>query len=224
MNLLIFTPTSQKSAVARMACIVTKALIKQGHCVKIVRTEVKEKLAEPPYPFDADIFHWNYFRIPSLISVADGIVYHIGDHYGYHKGALAWLNKAPGIVCLHDYFIGEEIANEYYSYLPDYFIMQASRKAPLTEWVASQALGVITHSNWGIQRVLVSCPGPVHVIPLPFKVFEADNYALKLATMIKNCFISKPVLECIDHFAKILHTWDGIEFMSMLFKDHFFSF
>lgn len=41
-------------------------------------------------------------------------------------------------------------------------------KAPLIEWIASQALGVITHSHWGTPRLKRSCAGPVRVVPLAY--------------------------------------------------------
>jgi glycosyltransferase involved in cell wall biosynthesis len=41
-------------------------------------------------------------------------------------------------------------------------------RVPFTEWICSRALGVVTHSSWGIQPILNSCPGPVYVLPLPY--------------------------------------------------------
>lgn len=39
---------------------------------------------------------------------------------------------------------------------------------PMTEWMASKALAVVTHSAWGINRVLDACVGPVSTLPLPY--------------------------------------------------------
>jgi len=48
------------------------------------------------------------------------------------------------------------------------FIEGTRDQAPLTEWIVSQALGVITHSRWGTPRIVRSCPGSVQVVPLAY--------------------------------------------------------
>jgi glycosyltransferase involved in cell wall biosynthesis len=64
---------------------------------------------------------------------------------------------------------GEEVAASYFAYdNPEDYIEGTREKAPMTEWVAAMATGVITHSSWDIQRVLRSYPGPVEVIPLAY--------------------------------------------------------
>ena len=96
----------------------------------------------------------------------------------------------PGIVCLHDFFLGHlfhdwarnrrpeamavlkewygaDVAERYFS-IEENFIENTQDIAPMTEWISSMALGVVTHSSWAIQRVLSACPGPVHVIALAY--------------------------------------------------------
>jgi glycosyltransferase involved in cell wall biosynthesis len=45
----------------------------------------------------------------------------------------------------------------------------------MVEWVASMALGVLTHADWGVPRLLRSCPGPVYTVPLAYDVTEAPQ-------------------------------------------------
>jgi hypothetical protein len=33
------------------------------------------------------------------------VIYQIGDNYDFHGGAIPWLDKLPGVVCLHDFFV-----------------------------------------------------------------------------------------------------------------------
>src|SRR5690606_19915606 len=103
-----------------------------------------------------------------------------------------WLELAPGLVCLHDFFLGnlfngwaqisresadqvlldwygEHEANRYFSFSDvESFIEGTRHTTPMTEWICSQALAVIAHSHWGCDRVVASCPGPVRVVPLAY--------------------------------------------------------
>src|SRR5207247_289190 len=66
---------------------------------------------------------------------------------------------------------GDDIADRYFSFHDAAsFVEGTAEQAPMTEWVASMAQAVVTHSSWGIERVLASCPGPVRVVPLPYDV------------------------------------------------------
>jgi glycosyltransferase involved in cell wall biosynthesis len=195
MNILIFTPAIKSSAIGRMARLVTSVLTDQGHDVTIVRSEDEGHLKREPHDFGVELISWTDDEdVLAAVSRSDLVVYQIGDNFDFHKGCLHWLPRAPGIVCMHDFFVGhlfhtwrhqpgnearadaimkrwygESIAKSYLNY-PDNaaFITGTKDTAPLTEWIASQALGVITHSEWGAPRVRRSCPGPVRVIPLAY--------------------------------------------------------
>jgi glycosyltransferase involved in cell wall biosynthesis len=79
-------------------------------------------------------------------------------------------------------FYGEKVAMRFFDH-PDSlsFINFASEAAPMTEWVAAMATGVIVHSSWALDRIASACPGPVEVVPLPYDapysedVFQDDN-------------------------------------------------
>jgi len=51
---------------------------------------------------------------------------------------------------------------------PQAFIDMASRLYPMTEWLSSMAVGVVSHSHWGMLRVGQACAGPLRVMPLPY--------------------------------------------------------
>jgi glycosyltransferase involved in cell wall biosynthesis len=193
MNLLFFTPVASSSAIGRVTQLVGRELMASGHAVTIVRTEDHALLGTPPHQFGTKMVRWDdteaVFRVARD---ADAIIYQIGDNFPFHRGCLEWLPSLPGIVCLHDYFLGglfigwagarwiaakaillscygEEVAASYFAYdNPADYIEGTREKAPMTEWIAAMATGVITHSSWDIQRVLQSCPGPVEVVPLAY--------------------------------------------------------
>jgi glycosyltransferase involved in cell wall biosynthesis len=192
-RIAIFSPMGSASAIARVTQIVTAALVEAGNEVVIVRSEDEEWLKAPARTTDARVIAWNDEHVVRKeLQRSDGIVYQVGDNYPFHRGCLEWLNRAPGIVCLHDYFVGHlfrwwavghrreadrilrtwygsDVAAAYFAYGNATFIEQTAETAPMTEWIASMALGVLTHSSWSIDRVLSSCPGPVQVAGLPFE-------------------------------------------------------
>lgn len=193
MNIVMFTPVLRASAIGRMATLVVHALHAQGHNVTVVRAERESLLSEPAHDFGTVPINWiDNAALGPALARADLVVYQIGDNYDFHRGCMEWLERAPGIVCLHDYFLGhlfwawaqqypvraqtalcgwygEKIAAGYFAHPnSDAFIAATCESAPMTEWLAAMALGVISHSNWGAPRLRRACPGPVYVVPLPY--------------------------------------------------------
>ena len=193
MKLLIFTPVVKASAIGRVACLVTNALISLGHQVIVVQTEDALPDLKTVHPFMAEIVAWrDVHRIETEAVRSDAIIYKAGDNYAFHRGILEWLPRLPGIVSLHDFFLGSlfwswgvenrnqaeailvawygtEIASSFFNYSDSKsFIEGTCQAAPMTEWICAMATGVITHSNWGINRVLQACPGPVQLVPLAY--------------------------------------------------------
>lgn len=193
MNLLIFTPAIKKSAIGRMAALVTHDLIAQGHQVTIVRTEAKHLLSSEIHDFNTTTLFWhNLEKLPYIIQAADLCLYQIGDNFEYHEGGLYWLPRLPGLVCLHDFYVGclfwgwgqsrcleaqsilqlwygKAVADTFFNFSNnESFLAGTHDVSPMTEWICAMALGVITHSSWGCERVLRSCSGPVRVVPLAY--------------------------------------------------------
>lgn len=182
-----------------MAKLVSLALVELGHEIFIIRAEGEGLLSQPAHHYDAWLIPWNNVRqVHSTTKDADLVIYHMGDNYGLHRGCMEWLPRLPGIVCLHDYvltnlFTGwsesrSEAVNDFlqswYGRLvpPAEHIHANLRKfshhlqdvVPLTEWLCAKSHGVVTHSSWGIRRVLNATPGPVYVLPLPYEPVAAS--------------------------------------------------
>lgn len=193
MKIVLFSPTIKTSAIGRVASLVTRELADQGHDVSVVRTEIPFLMNEITHDFGVELISWNSSRrIHKLCSQGDLFIYHIGNSYDFHSGCIEWLARYPGVVCLHDFFLGhlfsewsrtdpalartilrtwygEEMSRRYFAFSDsDAFIEGTREAAPLTEWICSMAQGVISHSRWGIERVMRSCPGPVRVVPLAY--------------------------------------------------------
>jgi glycosyltransferase involved in cell wall biosynthesis len=193
MKFLIFTPAIQTSAIGRMTSLVTHALVSQKHEVVIVRTEMADYLTTETHDFGCNITSWvDTTEVEANIVRADVCIHQIGDNYQFHQGSVEWLTRHGGIVCLHDFFLGNlfwgwahnnieqarEVLKTYYSKeaserffninSSEEFIELTKDQWPMTEWICSMASGTVTHSNWGCDRVLKSCPGPVRVVPLAY--------------------------------------------------------
>jgi glycosyltransferase involved in cell wall biosynthesis len=193
MKVVMFTPGLKASAIGRMSILVVRALRAAGHDVTVVRCEKEGLMAQPPHDFGGEILAWTeHDRVGAAVNGADSVIYHVGDNYEFHAGCLEWLPRAPGIVCLHDFFLGhlfwawaernltaantvlrgwygDAVAEKYFGHPNSAaFIAATADAAPMTEWIGAMASGVVTHSNWGAARLLRSCPGPVQVVPLPY--------------------------------------------------------
>ncbi len=193
MKLVMFTPTIKESAIGRMASLVTQALLDMGHAVTVIRAESASLHQRSTHDFGVALIPWTQTsQVDSLVRGADAVIYQVGDNHAYHQGCLEWLPRAQGVVCLHDFFLGhlftgwaelhnlearsilrtwygEDSANNFFSYRSsDEFIAGTKDTTPMTEWIACMADAIITHSCWGLPRVLAACPGWVEVVPLAY--------------------------------------------------------
>lgn len=189
----MFVPAARASAIGRMSALVVRALQTRGVETVVVRSEDVPFLDSAHHDFAAPLVRWDdRTGVESAAATSDAIVYHVGNNYDFHRGCVEWMNQLPGIVCLHDYFLGHlfwgwadarralatgivrewygsDVAARYFEFDgPEEFIEGTHETAPMLEWIAGMADGLVTHSTWGIQRVLDSCPGPVHVTPLAY--------------------------------------------------------
>jgi glycosyltransferase involved in cell wall biosynthesis len=204
-KLVIFSPATKSSAIGRSISLVTHALKKCGHTIMVVRSEDTSMLQAETHDFGVELIPWTSTeRVAELVRNADAVVHQIGDNYTYHRGCLEWIYRAPGVICLHDFFLGhlfcgwarthmtealatlqawygEDASSAYFGHsATENFIAATQGVAPLTEWICSMGCGVITHSSWGIRRVLDSCPGPVEVVALAYDAPPSGT--MKIAT------------------------------------------
>jgi glycosyltransferase involved in cell wall biosynthesis len=218
MNVLIFTPGLEMSAISRVTSLVVESLRAGGHSVEVVRCEQEALLGRASHDFGCPTIAWtDAAAVAQALDRSDGIVYQVGNNFEYHEGCLHWLQDHPGVVCLHDFYLGHlfgawassnhaealriatclhgpKLATRFFeSVASSEFIEQTHETMPMTEWISSMASGAVTHSMWGVQRVLASCPGPVRVVPLPYAAprrqsrspieAPADGSRLKILTV-----------------------------------------
>lgn len=218
MNLVIFTPACFRSAIGCIAALVTRELVALGCQVTVVRTESQHLLSTDIHDFGTRVLLWNdEDSVSALVRHSDTCIYQIGNNFEFHEGGIRWLAEFPGLVCLHDFFLGHlfydwaqnhrsqaeiilqnwcgnENAGRSFSFSDFTSFLESTQDVMLmVEWVCSQSDSVIIHSQWGYERVLNSCPGPVRVVPLVYDISEgannpsshqaADKETLKLLTI-----------------------------------------
>jgi glycosyltransferase involved in cell wall biosynthesis len=191
-RIVLFTPIARASAIGRVSRLVVRALESLGHEVQIVRTELDEQVET--HRIDADVLSWRHEdSVVTAGLAADICVFQVGDNYPFHAGCVTWLPVLPGVVCLHDHFVGhlfdswasargvdpgavvrawygDEVARQVQGLTSPADLAARSQLAPMTEWIAAQAIGVLTHGEWVLDRVLRACPGPVRWAPLPYEL------------------------------------------------------
>lgn len=212
MNFLFFTPVSIASAIARMSSLVVRELLAGGHQVTVVSTESTAPAGDHESAFSTRVLGWrDLVDNPSMAGDVDHYVYQVGDSYICHEGALYWLQRQPGVVCLHDLFLGHLFnawAVNHYDQarlvLKAWYGQNAvdayrplESGAPLIEtgcdewsmieWVCSMALGVICHSEGGADRVMHACPGPIRVVhPVADVTSELPSLPESAAAEVRN--------------------------------------
>jgi glycosyltransferase involved in cell wall biosynthesis len=190
-RVVLFTPVSEHSAIARVAYLLAGALRARGEEVVIVSTD------DQPVPADAvvaDFGHTEYWRneldVLSILETADIVVHQVGDNYHFHAGNLHWLDRVAGIVCLHDVFLGglfitwsdqghqteaDRVLQEWYGKSLAWFYELAAEREHIagtwpditfTEWIASKADAIVVHSEHGLAPILRSTGGSVRIVPL----------------------------------------------------------
>lgn len=195
-------PWNPRSAIAKFGAMVVEQLAGRGVQVGVVRSEVGADATEAALPAPGAIL-WAGETDPwQLWRDHDAVLINIGDHYGYHGGALGLYGQVPALVILHDAYVvnllsgaGGDMLTRAAAALhgtepaltdlpPD--AEAASR--PLTEWFAAGAAGAIVHAEYYAPRVRAACPGPVRVLPLAYRAPDlppprATSDGLSVATI-----------------------------------------
>ncbi len=194
MKLIWATPYSMHSAIARYSQAVVSELRRRGHQVAIYRTEVGSD-AELPAREDECILAHGSDDEHRWLHEADLVIANVGDHYAYHGALLELAEKRPYVAVLHDwcvlnFFWGWLLANHRSHdaariigtmYGPtagelcasatwENLLERATEHFPMTEWIAADTLGCITHSSFYMDRVRNTCAGPVHKLSLAYPV------------------------------------------------------
>ena len=199
LNIVLFTPVNTNSAIANVSNDLVREFNEAGNNVFIVNTENFQINKEGCFPNLATFIRPDeHETILSKVSDADIILYQIGDNYAFHGKAIDWLLEFPGIVILHDYFLGnllngltlncESISNkifqETYNVSKAYIIenplptmSKAGLPKPLfSEWIALRSVGIVIHSSDEIEYFEKLVGGKVLALNLFFNFkFDQEN-------------------------------------------------
>lgn len=138
----------------------------------------------------------------------DAVVYHLGDHQGYHGQILELSHQVPGLVVLHDLSLVHLAFNSLLAVEEDYFVATMQRwygasgrraalealehrgewawrpetveQFPLTEVALEAATGVVTHSRYAADILASRYVGDVTVIPLPVQTPDPEAVPVDL--------------------------------------------
>jgi glycosyltransferase involved in cell wall biosynthesis len=196
MKIVWVTPYNTRSGIARFSRRVAEGLSNAGHEVTIVRSEAAEELlngADVLPGTGTEVVRWDkVFYEPDFWSSCDAVVHNIGNNYLFHAGTIELLQRFPGVVIVHDYFLldlfqgwcaasgsralGDRTLEDLYGegaalrlHTIDGgpgFREYASEHFPMTEWIGRLAYGAVAHSSFYADRLRLSCGGPVAVMPL----------------------------------------------------------
>ncbi len=190
MKLAIVTPVARSSAISAISSVIIRGLTLDGHHVAVIASESVVHTPDQVLEFPSSPVHFSSPDAHETLATSDVVVYQVSNHYPDHEGAITLLDLFPGVVCLHDFFLGDlfagwaarnrlaadDVLDRWYgSRVQQRFwkwqrdpsgLAEAVASAPMTEWICSKAVAVFTHSGWGIERVLGSCPGSVWSFPL----------------------------------------------------------
>jgi glycosyltransferase involved in cell wall biosynthesis len=191
MRIVLFTPVSDHSAIARVGFLLAGALRTRGEEVVVVSTDDQPVPAAETVADLGHIEHWrNELGVLAILETADVVVHQVGDNYLFHAGSLYWLDRIAGIVCLHDVFLGglfitwsdqgnqteaDRVLQEWYGKSLTWFYDLAVDREHITgtwpdvtftEWIVGKADAVVVHSDHGLEPILASTGGSVRVVPL----------------------------------------------------------
>ena len=190
MRITVVTPTARSSAIGAVSSCLTQNLARNGYEVTVVQAETLPPPVENEHQFPMAPVHYAAVGVEKLLQQADVVIYQVGNHYPNHAGAVYWLYRIPGVVCLHDAFLGHLFAGwaeanwtdaqavlrrwygpiveqKYWDWqAQETFIESTINVAPMTEWICARAIGIFTHSSYFSERIIHACPGPVWSFPL----------------------------------------------------------
>lgn len=169
MKLVWAGPWNERSAVATFGLNIVDELSLRGHEVDVLRTETSQDLDLPPLRAPGRIEAAQDCELGSLLRDVDGILVNLGDHYGYHGGALPLMFNATPLLILHDADLGgfnhgwRQAVGE-----DSWRVDQISGNDSLLASFCALSSGVIVHGNHYRSAAETACGGPVATIPLAF--------------------------------------------------------
>ena len=147
------------------------------------------ELPAPELQDEFDVYPIEQF--PERREAYDDVIYHLGNHSGFHKKIyqLAW--KFPGTVVLHDYNLS--------AFMHDSFYLQA-------DWQLYEQALVNNHGeaeHKGLTGLVPQLRRNVNGLPMSYAVVNRSRKVVVHHRWVKNQFSNNDHIEVIPHFAKI---------------------
>lgn len=129
--------------------------------------------------------------LPERHETYDDVIYHLGNHSGFHKKIyqLAW--KFPGTVVLHDYNLS--------AFMHDAFYMQPDWQ--LYEQALVNNNGETEHK--GLKDLVPQLRRNVNGLPMSYAIVNRSRKVVVHHRWVKNQFSNNDHVAVIPHFAKI---------------------
>jgi glycosyltransferase involved in cell wall biosynthesis/SAM-dependent methyltransferase len=191
MKIAWVTPYNSRAGIGHWSRMIAGELNDADHAVTIVRSESTELLNESGVLPGTEVIRWDQVcYVPDFWDPFDAVVYNIGDNYPFHAGAIELIQRFPGVVIFHDYFLlnlfrkwcaasdnlalGDRMIDDLYGegtarrlHAIDGgrdFWEYATEHFPMTEWMARFGHGSVAHSSFYADRLKRCSGGPVAVI------------------------------------------------------------
>jgi glycosyltransferase involved in cell wall biosynthesis len=173
LRLLWAGPWNERSAIGFFGTVVARELVALGHHVEVFRTEIGSNLSLPVRPAPGPIHLPGSQSIAELVDNFDGVIVNLGNHYGFHGGAIPLLQVAAPLIILHDAWMGGFLggwrkAAEDSAWRLDRFVRELSDDASGIEPFCALASGAIVHGPHYLALAKIGCPGPVAALPLAY--------------------------------------------------------
>ena len=223
MRIALVTPYSIRSAISSWARLLAHELDRRGHDVTIVRAEtamphLDAPLALPALDAPAAIILGRDADPAELMRQHDIIIYALGNHFGHHFEIPRLLERAPGVIILHDADMSGFLWGWNTVAYADECLPPGTDSAALLAWLATRATGAILHSQFYADSVQQSCLGPVGVLRLSFPDLDVPPPPPRLpasrmtVATLGDANVNKRHLSVIEAIGSVPHLRDNLVF------------
>ena len=163
-------PWNERSAIAFFGTLVANEMVALGHEVEVFRTEVGDDLLLPVRRAPGPVHTVDEQSLIAMAGDFDGVIVNLGNHYGFHGGAIPVLRGSAPLIILHDAWLGHfcdgwRVAAGNDGWRTDQFL----RDDPSgISSLCALASGVIVHGPHYREAAEMACPGPVAMVPLAY--------------------------------------------------------
>ena len=196
MKIAWVTPFAARSAIGRVSATVVEELCDRNHEVTIIRSERTKLSQSLSRSTSVPITWWQDVSPQKIFLETDVIVLNFGDNYDLHAGTLAFAGTVCCLGIFHDFYLynlfnrwlvhnglGEDVHNRELrrvygervvplaaqAWRNEAAVQQVAISLPMTEWLGRRCGAALAHSQFYVNRLEASCPGPIAVAPLCFE-------------------------------------------------------